>query len=163
MHNASDLPEQADFLDFTDGAFENTQGKYLLSGEAFNFSEDKYVPFTVGFTDAEVRVDIFRADEHDFTGTPWDYLQSTAYGIISKNELSGEYLNEREKELLPLLYDISSLFFPINIPQEFADGLSCIKEYISKYGYSKPLKLVELFEKQQPDSKKRDSISKKTA
>ncbi|MGN0493797.1 MAG: hypothetical protein ACI4F7_09130, partial [Acutalibacteraceae bacterium] len=107
LYNPSGLPAQADFLNFTDGSFEKREGKYILSGEAFNFDEDKYFPFSVSFTDAEERVDVFRADEHSFTVTPWDYLQSIADGIISKNELSDEYLNERERVLLPLLYDIS--------------------------------------------------------
>ncbi|MGN0493295.1 MAG: hypothetical protein ACI4F7_06565, partial [Acutalibacteraceae bacterium] len=56
---------------------------------------------------------------------------------------------------------ISKLFFPINIPQKFADGLPCLKEYISKYGYKKPLKLAIFLENQPPDSRKRERISKR--
>lgn len=147
--NAYGIPEgRFAGLSFDNGTLVKQDGEYRLSGEAVNCDEDgSSIPFTVCFTDAKVDVTVFRADEQLFYDTPWDYLKSVANNILDKYILSADYLNDREKELLPLIAEISKLTPWWYIPDEFETAdFPVLKSYIVKLGYTELLPIIERLE-----------------
>ena len=62
------------------------------------------------FTDAHVQVTCHNClEEQIFANDPWSYLRYLAYAILSKAEIPGDYCNDQEKELLPLLQEIQKI------------------------------------------------------
>ncbi|MCH5303294.1 MAG: DUF3878 family protein [Ruminococcus sp.] len=161
--NASGIPEgRIDCLSFENGAFIKQDDEYILSGEVENYEEDLSTSFSIRFTDAKIDTPLFRADEQLFLDTPWDYLESIAGAILDKYILSAEYLNDREKELLPLIAEISKLSYWRYIPDEFKSAdFTQLKFYIIRFEYNELLPLVEVLEKEFFDENKKERIIKK--
>ncbi|MGN1160655.1 MAG: DUF3878 family protein, partial [Candidatus Fimenecus sp.] len=161
--NAADIPEgKIDCLSFENGSLIKQDEEYILFGEAENYEEDLPTPFAIRFTDARVDVTLFRADEQIFSETPWMHLQSVAGSILSKYILPGEYLNDSEKELLPLIVEISKLSYWTYIPDEFSSAdFSQLKSYIVKFEYKELLPFIENLEKEFFNDNKKDRIIKK--
>lgn len=161
--NAAGIPEgKFDCLSFENGSLVKQDDEYRLIGEAENYEESLSAPFAISFTDAKVDVTLFRADEQLFIETPWTYLQSVAGEILYKYMLPGKYLNDREKELLPLIAEISKLSYWAYIPDEYKSAdFSHIKAYIVKFGYSELLPLIERLEKEFFNDNKKSRIIKK--
>lgn len=161
--NASGIPEgEFDCLSFEIGGLVKEGNEYKLIGDAENYTEDTSISFAISFTDAKVEINLFRADAQMFDGTPWTHLQTVASTILDKYFLPGECLNDREKELLPLIVEISKLSYWAHIPDEFKEAdFSQLKSYILKWGYSALLPLVERLEKGYFNDKKKERIIKK--
>lgn len=143
--------QETDCLSFVNGTLVKRDGEYSLFGEDYD----------IRFTDARVDVSIYRADE-PISGTPWVYLTSVASDILDKYASSDKYLNDREKELLPLIVDIGKLSYGALIPDEFRlDDLSCLKSYIYKFGYDELLPLFESLENRSLDISRKNRIVNK--
>lgn len=161
--NASGVPEGSfDCLSFEDGSLIKQSDEYILSGEAENY-DDSTTPFSIRFTDAKVDVTLFRADEQSSSVTPLEYLASIAGNILNKHLfLPSEYLNSKEKELLPLITEICALSNWIFIPDESNPAdFSQLKSYVVRLGYNELLPLFESLEKNFSDDKKKNRIIKK--
>lgn len=159
--NASGLPEENfDYLDFENGSLIKQGDEYILSGKAENYDDDSTTPFSIRFTDAEVDVTLFRASEQISTETPWHHLATIAGNILSKQlNLSGDYLNDREKELLPLIQEISALGYWMFILHDSKTAdFSQLKSYIVRFGYNELLPVFENLEKNFSDDKKKNRI-----
>ena len=156
--NASGIPEgKTDWLSFENGSLIKQDDEYILNGEV----EDE-TPFAIRFSDARVDITLFRADEQMYGGTPWMYLKTVASDILDKYALSSEYLNDREKELLPLIAEIDKLSDWTNIPDEPRSAdFSVLKSYIVEFGYGELLPLIESLEKDFYSDNKKHRISKK--
>ena len=147
FENASfDYDEIVEDICFTDSTIIKRNDKYVFTAEFENAEE--YTPFSITFTDARIDVLITNACEATFVNTPWMHLFSIASTILSKCNLYPETLNDTEKELMPLVAEISGLL-PYNVvPEELkSDGFPILKSYLEEPGYSKPLKLLEKHEK----------------
>ena len=161
--NASGIPEgKTDWLSFENGSLIKQDDEYILNGEAEDDREGLMTPFAIRFSDARVDITLFRADEQMYGGTPWMYLKTVASDILDKYALSSEYLNDREKELLPLIAEIGKLSDWTDIPDElrFAD-FSGLKSYIVEFGYGELLPLIESLEKDFYSDNKKHRIIKK--
>ncbi len=154
FENASaDLNENYDFIYFSNATITKENGRYTLTAEYEK--DDEFVPFTITFTNARLDITITSACETTFVLTPWMHLFSIASTILSKYDLYPETLNESERELLPLLAEISSLFSYRKIPDEIkSDSLSVLKSYLNEFGYDKPLELLEKHEKNTSEKNK---------
>lgn len=161
--NASGIPkEKFDYLYFGHGMFYKQGNEYILTGETEKCEEDTFTPFTLRFTDAKVDISLFKANEQMFYDNPWQHLQYVAVEILDKYSLFGDHLNDREKELLPLVAEISKLTYYSYMPDEFMNGdFSHLKAYIRKFGYDKLLPLIEKLEKEFFNYEKKYKIIKK--
>lgn len=161
--NASCIPEgKIDCLSFENGSLIKCNNEYKLLGEAENYEEDLSMPFAICFTDAKVDITLFKANEQLFSETPWMHLQLIASNILSKYILPGEYLNEREKELLPLIAEICKLSYWSVIPGEFQSAdFSQLKSYIIAFQYNELYPLIENLETEYFNNNIKDRIIKK--
>ena len=77
---------------------------------------------------------------------PWRYLSHIAIMILSKTENAPEAINEKEKELVPLLKELSyftgatELFFEWSFP--------CLVSYAEKYGHKSMIKALNNVKKE---------------
>lgn len=162
--NASGIPEGSfDCLHFLCEPFVRQDDKYILSGEAENFGEELTTPFSIRFTDAKVEITLSRADEQTLMGTPWAWLESIAADILDKHIfLPDKYFNDKEKEILPLIAEISKLSYWAMIPDEFKSAeFPQLKAYIAKFGYNELLPLVENLEKEYFNENKKYRVVEK--
>lgn len=162
--NASGLPEGSfDYLSFADGSLIKQDDEYILSGNAENYDDDSSTSFSIRFTDAKVDVTLFQTSEQIFTETPWANLAIIAGNILSKHLfLPGDHLNDREKELLPLIEEISALGYWMFILNESKTAdFSQLKSYVVRFGYSELLPVFENLEKNFSDDKKKNRIIRK--
>ena len=162
--NATGVPKgRVDNLSFEHGSLIKQDYEYILSGEAEDYDEDSSNFFSIRFTDAKVDIVLSKAGEGLFMQTPWTHLESIAVDIFDKYiYLPAEYLNDREREILPLIAEISKLSYWAVIPDEFKSvGFPQLRAYIVKYGYNELLPLVERLEKEYFDGNKKYSIIEK--
>ena len=143
-------------LDFEDFSLNLADGLYCLAGETYNWDDDTSKPFAIRFKDASVNVSVYNAMYETYTGTPWDRLTSIAWTIMNKYSLSENYVNDKEKELLPLIAELCTLTYWGEVPKAYhTTTLPILKDYANKYGYKKVYKLLKQFELTPEDSKAR--------
>lgn len=162
LTEATGIPEKAyDSLNFYDIQADG-QGRYVLTGEGVFWEDDTTEPFTIGFAAASVAISCFRTDtsvvlyDHSF----WNYLTQVAEQIRSKHFLPGDYQNEQEKALLPLLTEITQMRFRYATDLPVTD-FSCIKGYFSKYGYTELTRMIDRMIALPEDSSKRQKMADK--
>ncbi|HIZ44970.1 MAG TPA: DUF3878 family protein [Firmicutes bacterium] len=163
LKNVSGIPEgKFDCLFFQNNAFVKQGDEYILTGEAEEWEKDLLMPFSVRFTDAKVEAALYRADEQPFHEMPWEYLQLIAGAVLDKYHLSSKYLNDEEKELLPLMKEIVGL----SVRELQADTLEnrsfpLLKAYMARLRYQEILPLAECLENAGASSRKRKRIAEK--
>lgn len=111
LKDAENVPEgKWDTFCFADsgGLLPDGNG-YKLVGTAEKFETEEATLFAIRFSGAAVRVSVYRADEAVFFLSPWYHLHMIGNVILEKAKIPGEYLNEKEKALLPLLREIRTL------------------------------------------------------
>ena len=142
LKNATGIPENYDCLCFSeDSLIEKEDGTYILKGTKNNWDCDIYdAPFAISFTDATVDINVFNATKQPFMTSPWLHLFSIASVILDKYYLPGDYLNEKEKALLPLLSEICQLCYWARIPEKYQNlNFPLFKEYIRNMHYDELL------------------------
>jgi len=162
LKNVACLPDGDAMISFENGSLVRQEGLYVLVGIQESWEEEMETPVAVRFTDASVKVTLSRADQDLFSDTPWLHLTATASAILDKCFLPGDYLNDREKALLPLLAQLSRLSYFARIPEQFRDdGFAELKQYFKKHDCPKPLALLEKLEALPADSAKADRLTVK--
>lgn len=136
--------ENFDLLGFTEAQILKEENGYKLICIAENFEQETSTPISIFFDHATVEVNIYRADRTEFGITPWDTLSSVACDILSKKNLGDEYFNQKERELMPLIKEISGLSPWPRLLDEEPPGFEILKQYIRKYNL---LKLIPLLDK----------------
>ncbi|MBQ3085162.1 MAG: DUF3878 family protein [Clostridia bacterium] len=162
--NASCIPEKYDALSFENATLIKQDGEYRLIGEAFlddKESEDNTAfPFALRFTDATVRVELHRADEGAFNPKPWEHLVAIASNIYEKTYLPGDYLNEQEKALLPLLKELKRLSVWEDKDKDLIT-FPLLRGYFEKYGYHELLPHLDVFSISRCDDKLLEKLNRK--
>ncbi len=128
---------------------------------------EKCVEFA--FKSIKIELQIFAADELNFFDKPFDALCSAAEDVCYKVKLGDEYLNEKEKQLLPILYELASInnvdYDPLNFndceKKAYAKRFPLLKEMAAEYGLKKVVKRITVLENFANDSKKAFSKSLK--
>lgn len=134
--------------------------EYQLIGEASNYERDEPEPCVIRFRDANVSVTLSNALSTAFSSDPWNYLLCVAEDILSKYDLCGEFLNEKEKALLPLMADLCKLNYFHVIPKEFASPRLTAFSKLVADGYAELLPHIKKIEESRR-RKKRDSLTQK--
>lgn len=102
--------------------------------------EDKNI--VLEFVGAQVQNTNYNATDDSAIDSPWRLLWRMADGICRRADTPMNELNEKEKELLPLLREISS----IGSYKEEKISLPLFKALLIQYGYGKLLPLIEKIE-----------------
>ncbi len=156
------LPElsENEFLSFENGSLIKDGEQYKLVGERMNYEDDTAQPFVLRFSAARVEVSLFSAVCFDFD-SPWLNLQAMAAAIVDKYSfLSEKYLNDAEKELLPLLVELARLSYFSKIPDKYREtGFAELKKYAEKYRYNEILPILTKLENYGLIEKKRIMIA----
>lgn len=143
---------------FENSRLEKRGSEYVLKIEAFMLESDETPSFELCFKKAKAVVTVCRCDHGlwFFIGTPWDNLSAMARTIYRKHERLGDsYLNEKEKELLPLLYELGSFgLFP-------RGKYPLFKKLLAEHGHLKLLPILKAMENAALSDKKRQKALKK--
>lgn len=160
---ASGAPEEyADALCFEEGSLVKEGSRYLLTGQAINYSRDTSVDFTLSFSDIRLDVTPYRAEIHYYPENPWGFLCGLSSAITEKADCLGCQLNSQEEALLPLAQEICDLFHgSLHVIEYRCDGFPQLKKLISKHGFTELLPMVIALEKAIPNRKKAHRLSEK--
>lgn len=97
---------------------ENGRIALTFSPEYGEINDGSPLSFTVTFADARVEYAVCRIQPVAAYASPWMSLAAAALSVITKyQEFPPEFLNEQERQLLPLLAELVALF-PSDIPAE---------------------------------------------
>lgn len=149
LENAKNVPDVAfHHLWNAKVSFDNETNRYILSGVLDNWDTDTETEFEITFSDAHIETTVMSAVSAFDNESPWDYLIDIAENIIRKYSFSADYLNEKEKAILPLVAELCKLSVYAYKPEEFNTAdFSVLKGYLSKYKYIKELKNLSKVEK----------------
>lgn len=151
-----------DYLAFYEDSLEKEGDCYKLKGEYEDFHTEESSSFTISFCEAEVSIQTFRSDAPLFEETPWLILQSMATGILDKCFLPGDYLNEKEKECLPLIAEISKLTYWAVIPEEYNNSsFPLLTSLFKEHGCNKIVAILEKLETVYEEERKRAPLIQK--
>lgn len=143
-------------LDFIDISFNQSNDLYVLTGETYNWDDDVCTPFAIRFKDIQVDISVYNATNELYASTPWDKLTSIAWTILDKSILCEECINEKEKNLLPLIAELCTLTYWGKVPDTYnTSTLPLLKDYALRYNYKKVLELLGRYKLVLEDSDKR--------
>lgn len=116
---------------------------YRLTAEYFDEDAGMEKKLELPFRDVEVELEVFRADSIE--ETPWELLAGMAKHILFKAEFDEDLLNNRERELLPLLCELEQ-FYRYGWGTNRYAGFTELRKRFERYGFrelERPLKNVE--------------------
>ena len=108
---ASGLPEDADGWYFGPAVLSRDGAGYVLTGTIEDERREEWIDVTLRFEGVEARVWAIRADLDLMYDDPWMNLSSAAFSIVRKEDCVPWLVNDRERELLPLLRELAALKF----------------------------------------------------
>ena len=117
---------------------------------------DELAECAISFSDAEPVRKIYRIEpcfaEWAYNDTSWMYLNSLASGILEKRNLSEDFLNNKEKKLIPLSERIEETVDKRKITPKFIAELEKLgfakeTEGLTKFSHLSQLRFKPLFEK----------------
>lgn len=123
---------------------------------SFLDGEDGLSECAISFSDAEPVRKIYRIEpcfaEWAYNDISWMYLNSLALGILEKRNLSEDFLNNKEKRLIPLSERIEETVDKRKITPEFIAELEKLgfakeAEGLTKFSHLSQLRFKPLFEK----------------
>ena len=117
--------------------------RYCMYGELEDFLSEEKTPVALTFESARVEIVVYDACSNSaIAENPWDWLQSICIPIAEKADLSLDYCNEKEKDLLPLIREIAYLgYYRWFCKQEYC-SFQELKAMSARYGYQKAEKLL---------------------
>lgn len=152
--DAEGMPEGME--DCYDRELERSGEWYILKAKYYDNAGDTVRDAAIRFRDAEVEMDIYRAEAAETA--PWELLAYMSREICAKSYLSEHALNHRERELLPLLGELAVLTkLAVATDESRCGGLPVLRGYFEKYGYTELLRPAERIEAVIRDEKKRRS------
>lgn len=132
-------------IDFSGSTFTKNDEHFIITATLENFDTETSQPIVFKFKNAKIEVVSYNATETTtpFFGSPFGMLSMISSEIIEKNKISSDNLNQKEKDLLPLLEEISDL----SVYDDFKrKTYPLIKELATKIAPSKFVELVEELE-----------------
>jgi len=131
--------------------YKKDQNRYCVCGELEDVIEETVQLFAMTFDAASVEVEVFNACNNvAFWGDPWDYLRTVTFGIGMKADLPGDYCNDREKALLPLIREIAALEYWMELPEQPYFSFDKLKKLTAGFGYQKAEALLTKLETLKP-------------
>ncbi|MBQ7295441.1 MAG: DUF3878 family protein [Clostridia bacterium] len=95
--------------------------KYCLEMLVDNYFEDETVKTKIIFSSCEVETQVFNAVNTVVFSNPWDYLRNIAFALLEKEKYAADYLNDMEKDLLPLAEALVNIPYSAGIHYEKPD------------------------------------------
>lgn len=142
LHNPDECTLSSyEYLEFSEGQLLKLETGYKLVCAGYDSEQDRTILITFFFEYATCEIQLFKADD-DGREKPWEKLEIIANCILGKSHLGEEYLNQQEKELLPLLKEIGALSIWAPIPEEEVD-FHVLKQYIKKHQLNRLLPKLE--------------------
>lgn len=110
LKDVSGVPEEAEggWTLWCSGIRADGDG-YVLVGDAEDPDSDKCMDVALRFSDVTVELEAVRGDPVQAHAAPWWVLTMFAEGVIRKSEVAPRLMNDRERELLPLLWEMAAL------------------------------------------------------
>ena len=164
--NAENVPKGKEYFYCKNTYFElRKDGKFYFCGEIEDLEEEKDINFSLAFESVKAEIKIYNSCSNLlFWANPWEILQAASLGIKMKFDLSANYCNEKEKELLPLVEEIAALeyreYFTETLKQKNF-SFNTLKGLAVKYNYKKVKVLLERLERINSDSYKFYEIGRK--
>lgn len=141
--------------------FDEPSNRYQLVSVLENWEDDTTKDCTIAFSDARIDTTVTNALSTLSLCSAWDIVTHAASDILQKHSLPGDYCNEQEKAVLPILADLCSLTPWAYISEEFeASDFSVLRKLLTKYNYTKPLNIIEKINNTTHE-KKRDRLTNK--
>ncbi len=109
LRGGAGMPEEDRRWSFGPGKLRREGDGYALTATLELVVEERWEDVTLIFDRAETRVRAIRANQDLLYHDPWMHLSSTAFGIVRKAQCFPRLLNDRERELLPLLRELAAL------------------------------------------------------
>lgn len=116
---------------------------YRLTAEYFDEDAGMEKKLELPFRDVEVELEVFRVESNEWK--PWELLAGMAKHILFKAEFGEDLLNDRERELLPLLCELEQ-FYRYGWGTNCYAGFTEVRKRFERYGFrelERPLKNVE--------------------
>lgn len=89
--------------------------KFCLEMLTYDYYENEPVKTKIIFHGCQVKTQIFNAMNTINFADPWGYLKSIAFSIKEKEMYAREYLNDAEREIMPLINALAALPYPRQI------------------------------------------------
>ncbi len=160
LSQVSGLPKNHEHIEFDTDSFLKKGNVYEISGYAGNYSDDDSEPFVMSFTNPESKVKCFNATAEAFSASPWNTLLYISMEIVYKSRIPGNYLNQKESELLPLLKELVRLNSLLALCVERdTNEFPLLKEFFNKHNCKKVLDLIEKAEDYPVETKKYERIT----
>lgn len=135
-------PEKLYCIETDTMELKKTDGGYSLT---FTYSAE-VEPVSIAFDDAYTKVDVYRANSAFLWSSPWDMLSNIAFDIVCKGDLEGDFFNQKERELLPLIRDVACLsasgYRSLSLMDEKPD-FTTFKQYLAEYNLTDIIPLVD--------------------
>lgn len=159
LHGATCPDILYDFISFDGGSLVFCDGVYKLAGMATNYDGETEIPFIISFTHASVSTQIFDATKTSFANDPWTHLEIIATSIVDKQAFPGEHFNEKEKKILPLLFDLCRLTFWSPVHEEYKHkDFDALSELFTRHGGDRLIPLLGELSANYTDPKTRTRI-----
>lgn len=132
-------------IDFSGSTFTKNDEYFVITATLENFDTETSYPIVFKFKNAKIEIISYNATETTtpFPGSPFGMLSMISSEIIEKNKTSSDNLNQKEKDLLPLLEEISDLSMYDDFKRK---TYPLIKELATNIAPSKFVELVEELE-----------------
>ncbi len=156
--NVTGMPDikTEEYLMFDHSMLQHQNHSFVLQGYIESFETDTVRPFSIRFTDAKTRYNVFRIQPDFSNRTPWDVLSELAQHCMQKYVLSPTFCNEQEMALLPMLAEILQLTAPYVLPTEYqSSSYQILKTLSKKHGFSGLLSKWAAIEQYTKSNKKR--------
>ncbi len=142
--------------------FKEEEKRFCFYGELEDPINETACIFALTFENAETQIQLYNSCKTiTFWENPWDFLRTISFSIGMKADLPGDYCNSKEKELLPLIKEIVSLEYWMELPQQELLSFKELKKATHRFGYNKAEKLfAELETINTSDSKFRKTSNK---
>lgn len=135
-----DIP--LDGLYFDDAQLTQTDGGFKLT----LFLEETEVS-AIDFVSASTETEVFRADRlifaESFDSSPWGMIFRMADDIYGKSYWGIEYLNQKERDLLPLLQELRAMCCISSPDDGYAYGFPIMKGKLREHGLENLLPLLD--------------------
>lgn len=153
LYNVSGVPVGADLLDFE--SLVKRRDEYRLVVDAWDDEADQNITFTIRFSHAQVDVQPCRVESSWPDCHPWETLVSTANQLMQKYSISETLFNSKERDLLPLLEELSRLS-QYSDPEEggVSPDYPQLRKILEEYDARELLPILEKLEKNDSFPKK---------
>ena len=146
FHGASCEPEIGEVMRIADVSIEIADGEYVLHAVYTDEDRpDEEKPFVMRFMRLTCEIEVF-----DCTSRPvspildvWGMLASMAWELKEKAALGDRYLNDGEREIMPLISELCDLEYW----DEAAIKMPLLREIFSRHSLTRAEKLTEKLEK----------------